>query len=61
MNLFGNALRGRILRPETVKEMFRDQVEHLPMDGSIVGVRRDLARDVPNVPGLSKGWVSDSP
>jgi hypothetical protein len=50
----------QILRPETVKEMFRDQIEHLPgaLDISIPGVRDDLSRDIQIMPGVNKGWVS---
>jgi hypothetical protein len=50
----------QILRPETVKEMFRDQIEHLPgaLDVNFPGVRDELSRDVQIMPGVNKGWVS---
>jgi methyl acetate hydrolase len=43
----------QILRPDTVREMYRDQIEHLPgaLDKTIPGARADLSTDVQIMPG----------
>ncbi|KZV98346.1 beta-lactamase/transpeptidase-like protein [Exidia glandulosa HHB12029] len=47
----------RILKEETVKQMFEDQVGGLPgLHETIPGARPDLSNDIPTPAGMRKGW-----